>query len=103
MSDLPVRQDVHMYDVLKSDRWKYFPSKKMLFDVVDDPEEKDNIYAERPDIVAELERRVRILVRADIEAFEAFQASIQSPSGEVELSEQETENLKALGYLTDDS
>ena len=103
ISDLPVRQDVHMYDVLKSDRWKYFPSKKMLFDVVDDPEEKDNIHSERPDVVAELERRVRILVGADVEAFEAFQGSIQSPSGEVELSEREIENLKALGYLTDDS
>lgn len=53
VSDQPVRQDVHLYDVLKSDRWKNFSSKKMLFDVVDDPEEKNNIYTEHPDIVAD--------------------------------------------------
>jgi len=101
VEDRPVRHDVHLYDVLKVDNWKYFSSKKMLFDVDRDPREVDNIYDLRPEIAAGLEARVRDLITADIQAFDSFQASITSPSGEVELSEEEIENLKALGYLMD--
>jgi hypothetical protein len=101
VEDRPVRHDVHLYDVLKTGSWKYFSSKKMLFKVDADPREIDNLFDQRPEIVAELEQRVRSLIKIDVEAFDAFQASLKSPTGEIELSADEIENLKALGYLTD--
>jgi hypothetical protein len=51
--------------------------------------------------VSKLETRVRDLIRIDIQAYDEFQAAITAPTGEVELSDEEKENLKALGYLTD--
>ena len=73
----------------------------MLFDVASDPAEVDNLYEDRPEIVAELEERIRYLLGTDIQAFEAFQASITSPSGEVDLTDEEIENPKALAYHGD--
>jgi arylsulfatase A-like enzyme len=101
VEDRPVRHDVHFYDVLKVDNWKYFSSKKMLFDVAADPREVVNIYDQHPEVVSMLETRVRDLIRIDIQAYDEFQAAITAPTGEVELSDEEKENLKALGYLTD--
>lgn len=99
LKDRPIRRDTHMYSVLVYDRWKYFPDQRELYDLVEDPGEQNNVWAENPELVQELEKRVRGLKAEDVKLFDDFRASLTSPGEEVELTDSEIENLKALGYL----
>jgi arylsulfatase A-like enzyme len=94
-----VREQVHMFDVVKLGRWKYFRSKKRLFDLIEDPGEQNNIYDEHPEVVEALRRRVHELESADLRAYQHFVASVKESNENVTLSKEETENLRSLGYL----
>lgn len=98
VDDRPVRSEIHMYGVLRTERWKYFRHGKALYDLDADPEEQDNVYASYPDEVRSLDARLGRLLDEDHELRAAFLEGRLPPSG-VELSEEERKNLKALGYL----
>jgi arylsulfatase A-like enzyme len=95
----PVREDSHMYSVLRTDRWKYFMPEKALFDRIADPLEQTSVTDQNPDVVSRLEKRIRELTRKDQENKESFMSGNISEDGTVELTEEEISNLKALGYL----
>lgn len=94
-----VRKDLHMYGVLRTDRWKYFSETRELYDLGSDPTESQNVYASHPETAAEMERRVRQLADIDIRLEEAFAAAVTGGEDQIELTEEELENLRALGYL----
>ncbi len=68
----------------------------MLFDREADPAEKVNVADQHPKIVADLQARMRAAVE------EARSIALDSAGGnQLNMSEEELENLKALGYLGD--
>ena len=99
-NDLPVREDIHMYSVLWTGRWKYFSRQKELYDNGSDPLEQHNLYEQHPELVQQLDQRVRSLIKIDRECRDSFLAAVEQGDLQ-ELDEEEIENLKALGYLED--
>lgn len=98
VDDRPVRSEIHFYTVLRTEQWKYFRDRKKLYKLAVDPEEQDNLYARYPKRVRSLGGRLSRLLDADRETYAAFLGGhLESP--DVELSEKEMENLRALGYL----
>lgn len=93
-----VRRDFHMYDVLRTDRFKLFRSRDELYDLADDPAEISNVYAERPDLARTLGARLRELNAVDRRSREAF-AARAAPAGKKALTPEEVRGLEALGYL----
>ncbi len=91
------RTEVHMYSVLVTERWKYFSDERQLFDLSSDSKETHNLYNERPEVVAELEHRVRRLIAQD-EAYARRIAQAQATLP-VTLDDEATARLRALGYL----
>lgn len=94
----PVRAEVHMYSVLRTERFKYFSDEKRLFDLEKDPAELDNLYSARPELVSQLEARVRRLIAAD----EAWRGRLRMPgaaAGPADLDPELIEKLRSLGYL----
>lgn len=98
VEDRPVRREVHIYTVLRTERWKYFRHRKKLYDLDADPGEQNNLYANYPEGVQSLDARLGTLLEADHEMRAAYLEGRLPPPG-VELSEEERKNLKALGYL----
>jgi arylsulfatase A-like enzyme len=93
----PARTDVHMYSVLVTDRFKYFSDERRLFDLLEDPNETRNLYGAKPEVVAELEQLVRRRIAQDL----AYRNRLDQKGGPrpVELDEETTARLRALGYL----
>lgn len=96
--DRTVRNDVHMYSVLRTERWKYFSDERRLFDLAIDPSERGNLWRVRPAKVAAVERRVRDLIAKDHLARQMLLGGLGSESP-ANLSPEEIERLRALGYL----
>jgi arylsulfatase A-like enzyme len=95
----PLRRDVHMYWVLRTDDEKYFARRERLYDLGDDPEERNNRFPEaNPDELAGLEKRIQELVRRDLQLNAEFATRVGEQEG-VELTDEEVKALKALGYL----
>jgi arylsulfatase A-like enzyme len=67
------------------------PEDVLLFDRSEDPKEKVNVAAERPEVVAEL--------RAELEEFLAKPKTQWESAPEVELDELRVNQLRALGYV----
>jgi arylsulfatase A-like enzyme len=92
------RPAVHMYSVLRNERFKYFSDERKLFDLAADPRETANLYFEQPARAAEFERNVRSLIAVDHAAAASF-ARVSSPGPGATLSEEELARLRSLGYL----
>jgi arylsulfatase A-like enzyme/cytochrome c-type biogenesis protein CcmH/NrfG len=76
---------------IRTDKWKYIisPSSE-LYDLEDDPEETKNLIGERPEVVTQLRRELEGLK-------EKFSSSRSLPIKE--LTPEEKEKLRALGYV----
>jgi membrane-anchored protein YejM (alkaline phosphatase superfamily) len=92
------RTELHMYDVLRTDRLKYFSDRRALFDLELDPLERHNLFDPTTSTVRALERRVRALARHDL-ALAAKLASKSAARESVTLTPEEISRLRALGYL----
>lgn len=98
--DERIRDDLHMYSVLRTEDWKYFRDSNQLFDLETDTKEIENVVDQHPELVERLTSRINELIKVDVESYDSFQASKQlADEKAVELSEQEKKNLEALGYL----
>lgn len=76
---------------IRTDEWKYILSPRPeLYDLKKDPDEMRNLIAERPEVVSRLKRDLEELKRED---FSSRNLPIK------ELSPEEKEKLRALGYL----
>jgi arylsulfatase A-like enzyme len=74
--------------------------RRELYDLVGDPRERHNLVAERPALAAELEERLKRLVRANRTlGAQLDDAANGEDSADTLLSDEERERLKALGYL----
>ncbi len=98
--DLPSYSEIELggkkYDSTWKGRHKLIRThdgKSWLFDMDDDPEERNDISGERPDIAAELLEEIESFLR--LLEQEAFTDSRES----TELDETTIERLKALGYI----
>jgi arylsulfatase A-like enzyme/cytochrome c-type biogenesis protein CcmH/NrfG len=77
---------------IRTDKWKYILSPRSeLYDLEEDPEETKNLVGARPEVVARLERELEGLKKE-------FSSSRSLPIKE--LSPEEKEKLRALGYVS---
>ncbi len=97
--NLPVRQAVHIHNVLRTERWKYFLEGNRLYDLDADPGETRNVLRKTDGFDRRRWRRfLRRAQERDRRLFEEHETSAPR-RGEVELTEEEIDELKALGYL----
>lgn len=94
----PVTDAVHMYSILRTDRYKYFKDEKQLFDLAFDPAETVNLFRTARWRAARLNRQVHAIIKKDFRAADEF-ASRATAGRPAVLSPEERERLKALGYL----
>lgn len=94
-----VRDAVHIYNVIRTDRWKLFNRTQELYDLEADPEETVNLWDDHPDVVAELAARLDERLRRDRKVRDDFTRAVKALEGDVELTSEEIEELRALGYL----
>lgn len=92
---------LHTNDPIESfsaDGWKLVyqrgSKRVMLFDLVSDPGELQDVAAAHPEVVGELQRRLEARTAEARELGERFEAS-----GPLELTPEEIERLRALGYV----
>lgn len=97
--DRPVQSVTHMYDTLATEEWKLLKGPGELYDLRDDPGEITNLHARQPAVVAELTSQLERLIRRDRAARQDFDQEAASHVDRVELSPEEREQLRALGYL----
>jgi len=96
--DRAVRRSVHVYSVLRTDRWKYFRDAKELYDLEADPQEVNNVYDEQPKLLERLDAQLTAVLNEDFRAADSFRRMVAGGEA-VELTEEERRNLEALGYL----
>jgi arylsulfatase A-like enzyme/SAM-dependent methyltransferase len=96
--DRPVTEAVHMYSILRTDRYKYFKDEKQLFDLIFDPTERRDLFRTARWRSARLDRQVRALIKADFRAADEFAARATAGRPAV-LTPAEQARLKSLGYL----
>lgn len=93
------REAVHIYNVIRTDRWKLFKPRKELFDLEADPGETVNVWDEHPEVVQDLLAQLDARLRRDRKDRDDFARAVAAQDGDVELSAEEIEELRALGYL----
>jgi arylsulfatase A-like enzyme len=92
----PVREYVTSHgDSIRNRRWKLVASRGELFDLANDPAERNNVFDAHPETVAELTKLWREVERKNAEALRARRVS--APRAD-ELSAQEKAQLESLGY-----
>jgi len=94
----PARPDVHMFSVLRTERYKYFSDERLLFDLETDPTETTSLLSTEPNLVRRLERTVRERIEVDLDAARVFSRKVAT-GADVTLEPEEVERLRALGYL----
>ena len=97
----PARDQVDILGTIRSARWKLIPHEdgNLLFDLANDPGETRNVAEQHPDRAARLRARSR-WNRQRYEEFKSLlEAKDQVGREEVELSADQIERLRALGYL----
>ena len=84
---------------LRTSRWSVlFDSSQtpvQLFDLEQDPGENQNLLGQYPDTATDLSLRYREVRRAQL----AFRQTLEGTKGKAELSAEEIEDLRSLGYL----
>ena len=100
LSEIDLYPD-HVRKSYRRGRWKLIvkfeaeiASEAELYDKSEDPNEQDNLASEHPDVVAQLERELTLRVQEATALSASFD---QSP--DLDLSERENEQLRALGYI----
>lgn len=93
-----VTTEVHMYSILRTERYKYFKDEKQLFDLVFDPRERSNLFRVSRWRAARLDRQVRRIIREDFRAADEFSARATEAKPAL-LTPEEASRLKSLGYL----
>jgi len=71
------------------------PPSTLLFDILADPDEQHDVATEKPDVVAQMQARMQL-------ALAQARGAAQSSVGEVDLSAEDLDQLRALGYLSND-
>ena len=94
-----VQDAMHMYNVIATDRWKLLEGSRELFDLENDPEETENVWDQNPEVVKQLLDQLDTWKRRDIKNRRDFERSVAATEGDVELTQEEIEELRALGYL----
>lgn len=95
----PMHDAMHMYNVIATDRWKLLDGTKELYDLENDPDETVNVWDEHPEVVKQLRDQLDTWIRRDIKNRKDFERSVAATEGDVELTQGEIEELRALGYL----
>jgi hypothetical protein len=70
------------------------PAPLLLYDLWDDPVGRHSLHEERPDLAA----KYTAFLEKQFEAHQAL-AQLFTPSGEVPLTAEQLESLRALGYI----
>jgi arylsulfatase A-like enzyme/Flp pilus assembly protein TadD len=88
--------DSHGWAVIegvRTGRWKFtaVPDPQELYDILNDPDEQQNLAAEKPDVIDRME--------ALREELYARQDTLQLPNRKREVDAEERERLAALGYI----
>ena len=84
-------------NVVRTPRYKYFGGEDLLFDLVADPLEQTNLFAERPDLVEDLALRLAAERRKNREHLARHPVDVREL--EVPLSPEHEAELEALGYV----
>ena len=94
-----VRDAVQIGNVLRTPRWKYFANRQELYDLEADPGERRDLAGDESELAGDLRRRTRRLQHRNKLLFNEFQEGLATSGETVDLTPEEIENLKALGYL----
>ena len=97
--DRSIRDAVYISGAFRTDSWKAFQRSDELYNVAEDPRERINQFGERTDIARTLRRRHDLMRQDDMRLFHQFLQRSGSSRKEVELTKEEAERLRALGYL----
>lgn len=95
------RTGVHFFNSLRTDRWKLLrhQGEEYLFDLASDPDEKVDLSGEHPGRVREMKQAAMELMQRDEELFSGFRMVVEAQREGVDLSPEEIEKLRALGYV----
>jgi arylsulfatase A-like enzyme len=109
VDDQPVRSVVqiagptgsHVSSALRSEQWKFVKgtNRNLLFDLTVDPEERRNLIDEEADVAQRMEAAIDRAHSTERHLLQDFEKSLSAVPGGVELSEDELEELRALGYI----
>lgn len=94
-----VRDSVHMLNTLVTMNWKLLADRRELYDLRSDPDEQTNVFEQFPEIVAELTADLAAKLERDRSERIAFEETNGLAVGDTELTPEEQEELRALGYL----
>lgn len=99
--DRPVRRAVHVNRTIRTQRWKLLASREGgdLFDLPNDPSESQNLSESEAELAARMGAESERVMGEYKRLFEDFQEGVISGETKVELTPEEIENLRALGYL----
>lgn len=84
------------YKMIRSKDWKLlrrYPNKLELFDLTADPKEQHNLFAEKPKVAKSLHEKLHTWIGVQEKRSEFFS------SDRIQLDDEMTEKLKALGYI----
>ena len=100
VEDVPVRRAVHIRANLRTERWKYLLPGNRLYDLNADPGERHNVIRESEEFDPRWKRYLRRANDRDRRLFEELESG-GPERGRIALTEEETAELKALGYLNE--
>lgn len=105
---LPAFYNTIEYDIVRDERWKYRLEKdgsgtghgsEMLFDIIIDPMEENDVADLHPEIVEKMRERFREFARSI--AGRATQFGVPANAESRAMDQEEVEQLEALGYVID--
>jgi len=100
--DLPISDEVYIWQALRTERWKYVKTRGELFDLQDDPGERLNQASAHPDLVKAFDEKLQALETKAVADRADLKALSMAGEGSTGLSEEEIDQLKSLGYLDGD-
>ncbi len=97
----PVRRAAHVYRSIRTPRWKLIEHNdgRWLFDLDADPGETVDVADREPELVARMLAESDREAREDRRLFRQFKEDKPATDEKVELTPEEIDNLRALGYI----